>query len=529
MASNGPLEIGCASIWEDEFRGRIDEVRIYDRALTAEELESLPAVRTTEAYGADPTEAVLGGNVNPRNTETTYYFEYGTTPAYGSRAPDVSEDVVTGDEVREVEEVIDDLQPETTYHYRIVATNAAGTVVGRDQTLTTGTAVSSPQELAAQRDALLAETNWQGFVNVHWSGDTLETAEASTMNVIQGSGAKMLRISIEEVKEVKAKQNYDAIFKLAAERGITLLPILIGDPERNDSLIPQDDKGDNIRSAWRTEVRDIVKRYGHNGDFWKEHPGLPSREPDYWEIWNEQNYGASGSVKGGKIIPAEYGDLLEESNNVIEGVDPTAKILFGGLLTVGRNNGPIDKMSVGEFIRRTGHPQAYDALSLHPYAFQAPGKNRKERAPTNADDVQVITKKIRRNIKGPRFALDQTGGENKRIWITELGWPVKMPGLTPNDGSHLPVSEEIQRDLLNSTFNMIKRHSGKAQESFDIAKVFYYNVEDATGKAIWNDWAFRSGLREDEDYKKKDYGQPGRFRKSWFAFQNQADFAGKFP
>jgi hypothetical protein len=105
-------------------------------------------------------------------------------------------------------------------------------------------------------------------------------------------------------------------------------------------------------------------------------------------------------------------------------------------------------------------------------------------------------------------------------------------------------SAKIQRDLLNSTFNMIKSRSGSADESYGIAKVFYYNVEDVVDslrespqrdREIFGDWAYRSGLREDDDAGADDagdeYGKPGNLpglcRKSWFAFQNQADYEGE--
>lgn len=161
-----------------------------------------------------------------------------------------------------------------------------------------------------------------------------------------------------------------------------------------------------------------------------------------------------------------------------------------------------------------------EGLSLHPYAFQAKGKDWEERVPSNPGDVETIRTKVKRNIRVARAALDDAGGENKQIWITELGWPVKMKNVTPNDKSHLPVTEEIQRDLLHSTFNMIKSHSGKALQSFDIANVFYYNVEDWIEK---KNWAYRAGLREDADMKQK-FGLEGKFRKAWFAFQGQAEF-----
>jgi hypothetical protein len=85
------------------------------------------------------TEEALLGTVNPNNKETTYYFEYGTTTAYGSTSsapPGTGMGAGFGD--REVRDVLTGLAPSTTYHYRLVAINAAGESVGAsDQTFTT--------------------------------------------------------------------------------------------------------------------------------------------------------------------------------------------------------------------------------------------------------------------------------------------------------------------------------------------------------------------------------------------------------
>ncbi|HEV2727981.1 MAG TPA: LamG domain-containing protein, partial [Solirubrobacterales bacterium] len=115
LPSSGPLQIGCADIFNEHFNGLIDEPRLYDRALGAEEIAlgmrvPLPATATTEAYGVDATEAVLVGKIGSHNEETEYRFEYGTTPAYGNTVPEMNEDIVLSDEDREVEEAIFDLE-----------------------------------------------------------------------------------------------------------------------------------------------------------------------------------------------------------------------------------------------------------------------------------------------------------------------------------------------------------------------------------------------------------------------------------
>jgi hypothetical protein len=86
-----------------------------------------------------PDSATLNGTVNPNGFETTYQIEYGTTTEYGSKVPASPKSVGSGTSPVEVSEEIEGLTPETTYHFRLVATNEKGTTEGEDQTFTTPT------------------------------------------------------------------------------------------------------------------------------------------------------------------------------------------------------------------------------------------------------------------------------------------------------------------------------------------------------------------------------------------------------
>jgi len=85
----------------------------------------------------DPNEAIVGATINPNGYATTYQFEYGTTIEYGSKAPTSPKSIGSGTSGVEVSEEIEGLKPETTYHFRLVATNEKGTVEGEDKTFTT--------------------------------------------------------------------------------------------------------------------------------------------------------------------------------------------------------------------------------------------------------------------------------------------------------------------------------------------------------------------------------------------------------
>jgi len=89
-----------------------------------------PAASTGTATAITPTSATVNGTVNPEGQSTTYYFEYGTTTLYGSQTSMAGAGAGTADV--KVSTSIEPLSPNTTYHYRVVATNASGTTLGGD-------------------------------------------------------------------------------------------------------------------------------------------------------------------------------------------------------------------------------------------------------------------------------------------------------------------------------------------------------------------------------------------------------------
>jgi len=111
---------------------------------------------TTPASGVSATGATLNGVVTPGGTDTTYTFEYGTTPAYGSST--TVTDAGSGDPAELVQAALTGLQPSTTYYYRLDTTTSyiaafggtfQATADGPQQTFTTaGTPAPAGMTLA---------------------------------------------------------------------------------------------------------------------------------------------------------------------------------------------------------------------------------------------------------------------------------------------------------------------------------------------------------------------------------------------
>jgi hypothetical protein len=94
-----------------------------------------PTVTTGVATAITDSGAQLHGKVNPNGQKTTYRFDYGTTTSYGSSTKTV--ETGEGQQPLELSELISGLSSNTTYHFRIVATNPSGTAVGEDATFKT--------------------------------------------------------------------------------------------------------------------------------------------------------------------------------------------------------------------------------------------------------------------------------------------------------------------------------------------------------------------------------------------------------
>ncbi len=106
-----------------------------------------PMVNTGNARDVSYGSATLAGSLNPEGSNTSYYFQYGPTRAYGSQTGIA--DAGSGTQWTKVSLPIAGLQPITVYHYRLIAVNAVGTRIGSDRTLMTTKVPLSLQILAA--------------------------------------------------------------------------------------------------------------------------------------------------------------------------------------------------------------------------------------------------------------------------------------------------------------------------------------------------------------------------------------------
>ena len=105
-------------------------------------VNSPPRATTGAARALATTAGSVDAKVDARGNETQVVFDYGTTTAYGATTAPLTVAQGVGDS--DVRADLPELKPGTTYHVRVRATNAEGSVTGADTTFTTPTPPPTP-------------------------------------------------------------------------------------------------------------------------------------------------------------------------------------------------------------------------------------------------------------------------------------------------------------------------------------------------------------------------------------------------
>jgi phosphodiesterase/alkaline phosphatase D-like protein len=152
-----------------------------------------PILTTTPAQSITRTTAALSGTVDPGGAATTFHFDYITAASYEEAAPNP---YANGQTTPEGNVAATDyaphptgavpaleLPPGTTYHYALVATNAAGTTTSADATFTT----ASPTPPLVQTGGASAISQNGAIIAAVVNGQGLQTSYAFEVGTSAGS------------------------------------------------------------------------------------------------------------------------------------------------------------------------------------------------------------------------------------------------------------------------------------------------------------------------------------------------------
>jgi len=124
-----------------------------------------PSVTTGKATSITSSSAALNGTINPNGNTAHYEFQIGLTKSYGVTV--AAKHGVSGTKPAAVKLTVSHLLPGTVYHYRLEATNGAGSSLGADRTFRT--AGNPPPEAATGPATNIGSTaaTLTGVINPH--------------------------------------------------------------------------------------------------------------------------------------------------------------------------------------------------------------------------------------------------------------------------------------------------------------------------------------------------------------------------
>ena len=116
-----------------------------------------PSATTNSATNITYNSATLNATVNPNGLATTVWFQYGTTTSYGSET--THESIGSGTSNVSYSKGISGLSPNTTYHFRVVASSSCNTTYGSDMTFTTPQGPCTPPSATTNSATFLGNTS----------------------------------------------------------------------------------------------------------------------------------------------------------------------------------------------------------------------------------------------------------------------------------------------------------------------------------------------------------------------------------
>ncbi|MCB1231521.1 MAG: putative Ig domain-containing protein [Verrucomicrobiae bacterium] len=157
-----------------------------------------PAAVTLKATDVTSTSAIIRAKINACTNSTTAEFQYGDSSGYGET--ESVPGVISGTNPEVVTLALTGLEPGTTYHFRVRASNASGDSTGQDMSFTTpgagvqhivnvsatpaeGGTVSGGGAFDTDANVTVTATPNPGFVFVNWTEGGVEVGVTSSLSL----------------------------------------------------------------------------------------------------------------------------------------------------------------------------------------------------------------------------------------------------------------------------------------------------------------------------------------------------------
>ena len=169
-----------------------------------------PVATTQAAMGVTATAATLNGSVNPEGSATLVSFIYGTDPTLTTGTnTTTAQQIGSGTSAVSVSVALTGLQPNTTYYFKVEATNSAGTTDGSISSFPTPTPAAAAAPVATTQAAtgvtataatLNGSVNPEGSATlvsfIYGTDPTLTTGTTTTTAQQIGSGTSAVPVSV---------------------------------------------------------------------------------------------------------------------------------------------------------------------------------------------------------------------------------------------------------------------------------------------------------------------------------------------
>jgi polysaccharide biosynthesis protein PslG len=256
---------------------------------------------------------------------------------------------------------------------------------------------------------------------------------------------------------------YDQLIFRAASARMRVVPVLLGSPRFAARKFQYPPRSARNKKRWAAFVRDVVRRYGRRGTFWRQNPTVPYKPITAWQVWNEPNF---RGYWNGHPSARGYVRFLKLSRRAIKKADPRAKIVLAGL--------PETRLGVPGHLflpklYRARARRLFDVISLHAYA-----RNSRE---------------VLKSVKLVRSIMRRYGDGRKQLWITELGWATG--GKVSKGTRKFKTSKRGQAARLRGALRAVLR----ARRRYRIGMFIWFSWRDRPplrGERNW--WAINTGL-----------------------------------
>jgi hypothetical protein len=234
----------------------------------------------------------------------------------------------------------------------------------------------------------------------------------------------------------------DALVGLAAERQMTVVPVLVNAP----GWAGQTYKGGIVAlprspAAYAAFARAVVLRYGSRGTFWRTNRQIPKVPIEWWQVWNEPNIPAFWPPQP---YYSRYMALLRAAHAAIKSADPAAKVVLAGLPNY-------SWLELARLYKFRGARTLFDVVAVHPYTKTPQG---------------VIT-----IIGYVRQEMNLAGDGTKPIIADEISWPSSLGQTIHDTGYDFATTEAGQAQNIARVLPMLARN----RRRLGLAGFYYYD------------------------------------------------------